>query len=307
MKIVTTTAELLHALAHPDRPYQLTAGIYDLPPEVYRADPVPGGSLTSTGARKILPPGSPAKYRWYTDQATATTKAMDLGKAAHFAVLGAGPTVRVVQADSWRTEAAQAARREAHAAGEVPILAARWADVAAMAQALKAHPAAGPLLDPEHGKPEQTIIWSMNGHQGGNASCRAMLDWLDLDRSDRILIPEYKTTESVDLGALQRTIDRFGYHQQAAWYEAAVRFLRPEQEVETVLIFQETEPPYLVQPVQLDALAKRIGRERNRAATDLWLQCRRDSEWPGQVGSDRVALLGLPRWVEMDYLRGADS
>jgi len=29
-------------------------GLYDLPEHIYHADPVPGGSLSSTGARRLL-------------------------------------------------------------------------------------------------------------------------------------------------------------------------------------------------------------------------------------------------------------
>lgn len=42
-------------------------GVYDLPAEVYHADPVEGGSLSSTGARKLLPPSCPG---WHVTTAT---------------------------------------------------------------------------------------------------------------------------------------------------------------------------------------------------------------------------------------------
>ncbi|MBO0827768.1 MAG: hypothetical protein J2P24_08300 [Streptosporangiales bacterium] len=42
-------------------------GVYNLPAAVYHADPVPGGSLSQSGAKKLLPPSCPALYRYWAD------------------------------------------------------------------------------------------------------------------------------------------------------------------------------------------------------------------------------------------------
>jgi hypothetical protein len=48
-------------------------GIYPgVPDEVYHADPVEGGSLSSTGARKIL--DCPAKFKWERDTRPAQAR-----------------------------------------------------------------------------------------------------------------------------------------------------------------------------------------------------------------------------------------
>src|SRR5512135_3837265 len=97
-------------------------GIYDLPADVYHADPVPTGSLSSSGARLLLPPSTPAHFRWAREHPRPSTPAMDFGRAAHRIVLGVGEDLVEVQADSWRTKAAQQAADEARAAGKTPLL-----------------------------------------------------------------------------------------------------------------------------------------------------------------------------------------
>ena len=37
---------------------EFTAGVYDIPEDLYHRDPVPGGSLSCSGAKKLLPPSS---------------------------------------------------------------------------------------------------------------------------------------------------------------------------------------------------------------------------------------------------------
>jgi hypothetical protein len=70
-------------------------GVYDLPADVYHADPVPaelGGSLSSSGAKLLLPPSCPAIYQWARTHPTYSD-AFDFGHAAHKKVLGAGAEI----------------------------------------------------------------------------------------------------------------------------------------------------------------------------------------------------------------------
>jgi hypothetical protein len=75
-----------------------------LPEAAYHNDPVPGGSLSSTGARKLLPPGCPAKYRWWADNREPFKAVFEEGKAAHRKVLGVGPELVLVdRRERWDT------------------------------------------------------------------------------------------------------------------------------------------------------------------------------------------------------------
>jgi hypothetical protein len=275
-------------------------GVYDIPAEDYHADPVPGGSLSSTGARRLLPPSCPALFRHEQLNGRPAKRELDLGQAAHTLVLGSGPELVKVEASDWRTNKAKDAAREARERGAVPLLAAEYDTVQAMAEALYAHPVARALFNPDRGLPEQSLFWR---DPFTPTWLRARLDWLpDPDGPGRLIIPDYKTTRCAAPQELPRSVHAYGYHQQSAWYQDGAYRLGLSEDVAFVFVFQEKTAPYLVSVVELDALAVRIGRDLNRQAIDLYAECARTGVWPGYSGD--VESVPLPVWVERAYERG---
>lgn len=275
-------------------------GVYaGIPDAVYHADPVPAGSLSSSGARKLLPPSCPALYKHYRDNGQAPKRDFDLGHAAHTLVLGAGPEIVEIQHDSWRTNAAKDAAAAAREAGKVPLLSADYATVQAMAAALREHPTAAALLRPEGGRPELSMFWV---DPETRIWCRARTDWLDVSRPGRLIVPDYKTCVSAAPDDLQRAIWDHGYHQQADWYLGGLRALGlAGEDSQFVFIFQEKRPPYLVTVAQLDPFALKVGAHLNREARHLYRDCVQSGRWPGYT--DDVALIPLPGWVENRYAK----
>jgi hypothetical protein len=276
-------------------------GVFDIPAEVYHADPVPGGSLSSSGARKLLPPGCPAKFDFERRYPPQPTDAMELGTAAHRMVLGVGADIVPVPAGDWRTKAAQQVRLEARAAGKVALLDRDHAQVLGMAKALREHPVAAALFDPARGgRPEQALFWT-DGQAG--IWRRALLDWLPAadDATGRMILADYKTCVSADPEAIQKAMYAYGYHQQAPWYMDGAVALGLAEQVAFLFVFQERTPPYLINVVEPDAMALRIGRDRNRQAIDTYRRCTETGVWPGY--SDQIELATLPGWVEQRYLQ----
>lgn len=271
-------------------------GVYDLPHVDYLAEP----SLSHSGARRILPPGCPAKFRYWADHPPEPTPVFDLGHGAHKLILGAGPELVVVDADDWRTKAAREAKAEAHAAGLTPLLVAEHEQIQAMAAALREHPIAGSLFRPGEGWPEASLFW--RDLQTG-VMLRGRLDWLPERNNGRMILPDYKTTRSADPERLQRAIADYGYHTQGAWYLDGVRALELADDAAFVLVMQEKDPPYLVTVAEPDAAALRIGRYLNRQAIDLYADCLAADAWPGF--SDDVELVSLPYYMENRYLEAA--
>lgn len=274
-------------------------GIYQIPSAVYHSDPVPGGSLSGSGARRLLPPSCPAKAEWEREHGRPEKRHYDLGHVAHREVLGDGELVVVVEADDYRTKAAQAARNEAYAAGKTPILRREYEEtVLPMAAAIRAHPVAGKLFRPGTGRAEPSLFW-WDGAGPNRVMRRARLDWLPDPVADRrLIVPEYKTCASAAPDELQSAIGRLGYYMQAAWNLDGVEVLLDlDRAPAFVFVFQEKEPPYVVTVAQLDAGAMRLGRERNDRALDVYRRCRATGRWPGY--SDKVLDLGLPGWLEI--------
>lgn len=274
------------------------AGVYDgMPEDMYHADPVPGGSLSSTGARRLLPPSCPAKFRYETDNPPPPKDTFELGSAAHKLALGAGAEIAVIEAADWRTRAAREERDAARAAGRIPLLAAEHEQVKAMAAALLAHPLARALFNPGRGKPEQSLFWQ---DRPTGVWRRARLDWLpDTGARERLIATDYKTCAAADLASISKSVANYGYAQQADWYLDGVRALGLDADPAFVFLFQEKEPPYLVTVIQLDADALRIGRDLNRQAIDLYAACSERGEWPGY--SESVEVVSLPAWARRQY------
>jgi len=266
---------------------------YAISNEAYQADPVAGGSITSTATRGILPPGCPAKWHHHHTAGSAPKAHFDLGTAAHKAVLGVGDDITIIDAADWRTKAAKTARDDARAAGKVPILQAAWDQIQAMADAVKAHPLAHRLLAPGSGQPEVTAVWTCTTT---GARCRARFDWLPNQHPGRLLVPDYKTADRADPDAVARSVTNFGYHVQAAHYLDGLRTLGYADPAVFLFIVQEKDPPYIVEVYELEGEALGIGLERCVQARQLWLECRRDDRWPSYLDG-AVAPVTLTQWA----------
>lgn len=268
-------------------------GVYDIPDHVYHGDPVPGGSLSSSGARRLLPPSCPAHFKWEQDHPRFESY-FDLGSAAHLLVLGAGPELVVIDAEDWRTKAARAERDEAREKGKTPVLKAEHGQVLAMAAALRQHPVASALFSPDGGQSEQSLFWQ---DPETGVWCRARLDWLpDSGYRNRLILGDYKTTsKSADPASIARSVANFGYHQQDAFYCDGIRALGIDEDPAFLFVFQETTPPYLITVAELDSAALRAGRERNRRAIEIYRDCKEAGKWPGYP--DEIQLISLPPWA----------
>jgi hypothetical protein len=272
-------------------------GIYDIAAEDYHRDPVPGGSLSSTGARRLLPPSSPAKFAYERAHGSPEKRVWDLGHAAHREVLGDGEVIVIVEHDNYRTNAAKAARDAAYATGRTPLLRHEYDQVVVpMAAAIREHPIAGRLFTPGAGRVEASLFWC-DGSGEDAVMCRARPDWLRLEAEGRrALAVDYKTCASASPMDLPGVNGRLGYYQQADWYLTGITtVLDTKVPPAFVFVFQEKDPPYVVTVGQLSVEAAQRGASRNRRALDVYRRCRAEGRWPGY--SDKVVELGLPGWV----------
>lgn len=269
-----------------------TLGLHtDLSNEAYHADKT---SLSSSGARKLLPPSCPAKFRYEQDHPQAPTKTFDYGNAAHKLVLGNGPELVLVDADKWNTDAIRDEIAAIRAEGGIPLKQHELDMVQAMADAIRQHPLAQLLLDPAYGAPEQSGFW-IDGPTGIRR--RVRFDWLPSVHSGRLIIPDYKTADDASNDAMQKAIAKYGYNQQADWYEDAARaFGLGGDDAELLLIAQEKKPPFLINVVGIEFGSRVIGRAKNRAAIERFAECTESGIWHGY--GDEPNYLALPGYAE---------
>lgn len=264
-------------------------GIYDgIPEDVYHADPVRGGSLSVSGAKKLLAPSCPAKFKWERDHPSPSTKAMELGTAAHKLVLGTGAELVVVDAKDWRTDKAKNEAKGARLAGKVPLLTKDHEIVLAMAAAIREHPLASAIFDPARGgHAEQSFFWF--DEQWG-VWRRGRLDWLPAQP----YLVDYKTCVSAELSAVVKAIINFRYFQQDAWYSDGIAAITGQM-LPFLFVMQEKEPPYLVTVVQLKDQAIDAGRILNNRALEKFRDCTESGVWPGY--SEGIEMVELPAWA----------
>lgn len=274
-------------------------GVYAISSDDYLADPVEDGSLSSTGARMLLPPSCPALYRHAQDHPKEPKRHYDIGTAAHLLVLGVGPELIEVEHDSWRTNASKDAAEAARADGAVPLLTKDYERVHAMAAALREHEGAARLLAAGTGLPEQTLVWR---DPATEVWCRARPDWLPhwLTADHRQIVFDYKTAAAADVESFEKAIATYGYHQQADWYlDGLVHTGLAADRAHTAFVFivQEKEPPYLPNIFEIDIAALQRGAAQNHYARAIYAACTAANRWPGYA--DDIQLAALPRYAEL--------
>lgn len=262
-------------------------GLYaDVEESAYHRDvvlaPTLGRSLSSTGAKTIL--DSPARFA-YQREHPVTSDAFDFGTAAHTMLLGSGPEIAVIEADSYRTKAAQAQRDAEREEGKVPMLSPDYMRALDLVDAVLAHPVAGAIFRAD-GKAEQSLYW-VDDETG--VTCRGRIDWLH----PRAIV-DFKTSANASPAKFSRALVDYGYALQAAWYSDGYEAVTGER-LPFIHVVVEKEPPHLVAVYQLDDEALAYGREQGAQARRLFAECESSGEWPGYPSE--VVSVSLPAWA----------
>jgi hypothetical protein len=263
----------------------------DLPERVYLSDPVEGGSLSFSGAKALLPPSCPAKYRHQRENGRSPKATFDMGHAVHKLVLGAGEELVIVDAPTWQTKAAKEARAAAYAAGHTPLLTAEYERAQVAAKAVLEHDIAGELFAPG-GISERSLFWLDDKH---GVWRRARLD-RTRERNGRLLVVDLKTTQSAEPGAIAKAMGQYRYHMQHAFYTDGVRALNLDLDPAFLFVFVEVESPHLVTVCELDGEAVEVGHDLVDYALGIYAECARTDFWPDYAGSD-IPIISLPRWA----------
>lgn len=265
------------------------AGLYlDVDHDEYHGD----DALSSTWVKLLTPPSCPALFKYERDHWAdrKVTAALDFGQAYHTLAFGAGPEIAVVDAASWQGKAAQEERDAIRTNGQVPVLAGDHVTLRAMVAVLRDDPIFKALT--ADGQPEASFWWTdLYGIE-----CRGRVDFLPKRGKGRLIIPDLKSARTANPHDFARTacVD-YGYAQSADWYLRGLRAV-DEADDSTAFIFlpQEKTPPYLVQPVQLNADSMRAGEVLNDRALETYAKCLETDTWPGYAPG--VALAGMPGW-----------
>lgn len=168
---------------------------------------------------------------------------------------------------------------------------AEFAHCMAIRDAVWAHPTAAEILKAQ-GANELSAVWK-DAETG--LPCKGRQDkFCNLGSWPTVM--DLKSAEDASKLGFSKSIDKFGYAEQAAFYLDGFHTLAPfpEGERRYVFIVAEKEPPYAVAVYELDPTAIEVGRKRYRANLRTYAGCLEAGTWPGY--GDGMDLISLPPW-----------
>lgn len=242
--------------------------------------PSPSHVLSKTSALLIVN-RSPlhAHLRKTKQYEEESTDDMELGTIAHAMFLGKGKPITVLDFPDYKTKAAQAAKKETIAKGEIPVLATKEPKLRANVERVRLKLSKmGYEFD---GVSEAGISWFEKTTDGEDVECWGALDhWRERQRT----ILDLKFVWSAHVDSCRRHIWFYGGDIQAAAYTSAVEKTYPELtgRVTFVLLFAELASG-AVTPVPVKGGFESLGHMRWQRAVDTWARCLRDGTWPAYV------------------------
>jgi exodeoxyribonuclease VIII len=219
------------------------------------------------------------------------TPAMVLGSALHARVLEphlyADEYIVAPEGIDRRTKEGKLrwADFEAEAGGKTVLKAEDAAQIEGMARSVQRHPAARAILRLP-GKCEQSYFWT---DETSGEKCKCRPDW---HSDNKQLIADVKTTEDASPRGFIRSVMKYRYYVQAAFYSQGIG---AEQ---FVFIAVEKKSPFAVAvyatPLEL------IERGLRESSEDLLTiaKCRAEGRWPGY--GDEIQKLVVPPWLQGD-------
>lgn len=220
-----------------------------------------------------------------------STKALDDGTLMHHMLLGTGEgSVVLIDADNFRTKAAQEARDLAIAAGKLPVLAHQHAALTAGVRMMRDRMAdAGVDMDLfDAAQSEAGILWYEDG-----VACRGRMDKLHVERRT---IFDVKKSRSAHPLACARHMLAYGYDIQWAAYTSGLDQLTEALgHVDMQFIFIEDKAPYAVTVGRPDGIMRELGSKKWKKAVAMWKDCLASGKWPGYATS--TVNLEAPAWA----------
>jgi exodeoxyribonuclease VIII len=188
--------------------------------------------------------------------------------------------------------------------GELELLSASGKQVVSMYQfelaqnissAVLRHKTATEILS--RSKKQTSLIW--NDTDTG-ILCKGRLDMLsDVDIND------LKSTQDASPEGFSRSIDKFGYHIQGAFYSDGYAALTGNVQLPYNIIAVETIAPFCVATYALEPDTLLIGRDIYKKALKKFKDCKQHNNWPGY--SDFVEPIDIPAYALKKGIENAEN
>jgi len=235
---------------------------------------------------------SPAHFRAWADGVLTTlpSPAQVFGSALHCAILEPDDFhLRYAWFDGdRRTKAGKAEYAALVEAGFITLSDSDWRDIAAMREAVMAHPTARHLI--ENSIHEFAYAWTDNDT---GAACKGIAD-IVMTTSGGLVLADIKTTIDASEEAFMLSFARYGYHRQAAFYLDGFK-----AQAFNVIAVEKTTP-YGVMVYRVPPHVLAVGRELYKPLAALYQNCVESGHWPNY--DTAVHDIHLPAWAIPDEL-----
>jgi len=129
------------------------------------------------------------------------------------------------------------------------------------------------------GETEVTITWrDEDPALAQPMDCKARLDRL-LVRATGTLVVDLKSTDDASEDAFTWSIEKYGYHRQAAWYGHAAQALVGSSLPRFAFVVVNSEPPHTVAVYELEPEAIAIGAQEIRETLRALSRARAENDW----------------------------
>jgi hypothetical protein len=255
-------------------------GVYDdISNKDYHADPALGSTSLKTLALR-----TPAHWKWEREN-PVHKDAYDIGTAAHSLILEDDEShLVIVEANDWKTKAAQAAKADARAEGKIALLPKELAQVKAMRDSVMAHSLARNAFTMH--RAEASVFWEEDGLM---LKCRPDA-WKDG------LVVDLKTTVDANPNEFGKTAFNFGYFMSAPHYVDGIK-AATGGDVQFAFVNVEKTPPYLVSVTEINDEDLNRGRYQLDRAKRIYRECMESGNWPGYPAFTTTS---LPRWAQFE-------
>lgn len=263
---------------------------YNEPPEIYHSTQ----AISKSGMDKLRQ--APAKFKsWLEGNVEEKTDALLFGSVFHCLVLEPNEFNKryTVKQFNGATKAGKEEATSAKALGLELVPPRVYENAYAMAGSVRNHPLIGQIMSAHDKQTEISIYWSEN-MDNLEIPCKARLDMLATVPGFGLVAVDLKSTDDASPEALERSLYKWGYHRQAAWYRRALRAVGMESSV-FVLVAVEKTAPYLITAANISEAAQQVGLEEIKEALNTYTSCIKSGLWSGYVSE--IIDIDLPEWV----------
>ncbi len=227
----------------------------------------------SSSGLVALVKGTPAHYKAYITEKREQTDAMTFGSAVHMAVLEPdlfsktyiakpeGMSFATIEGKAWKADNK----------GKEILAFDKWQAVQAIQKRIFSDLSLKKYFS--GGQAEQSYFWK---DDGTGLICKCRPDYFDGKR-----VVDLKTAESASPWAFQKSIAKYRYDVQSAFYLAGMSKITGRSLTDFIHVVVETEAPYEVAVYVLDDAS--IDRASATVSVGMMLlsECMRDDKWPG--------------------------